>query len=154
MKRHALALFSCLGLVLMLVACNTLQTLNALVVATEAAVPILEAAGVNVPASVSGYVADVASCIAGDSGNPSASQILTISSCLAGKVAPTLPPGIPQAVATIIGQIAQDVAAYLQQHPAPAPGASVATPKLSATDLSHLKNLEDRARVVRNDIRH
>jgi hypothetical protein len=93
-----------------------LTSLQTLVNVTAAAIPILEAANVPIPPSVPAYVGDVAQCIA-NATSPTPAQLVAIGGCLASKVAPTLGPGIPDAVVTIISQIAADVAAYLAQHP-------------------------------------
>ncbi len=43
---------------------NPLSTIDTIVTATEAAIPILEAAGVPIPAQIPQYLGDVAQCIA------------------------------------------------------------------------------------------
>ena len=156
MKRYVFTLtpfvaFLIVSLLLgLLSACgNAFQTLQDIVAATEAAVPILQAAGVNIPPQVNTYVGDVAACVAGtDGAQPTATELLQISSCLAGLVAPQLPPGVAQAVVTIIGQVIQDVSTYLSQHPA---GPAVKT--LSASQQSAFQALRTRARLVRDEMR-
>jgi hypothetical protein len=106
-----------LALLLATVSCGVLSTLQVVVDAAAAAVPILEAAGVPIPPALPAYVAAVSDCIGNaDTTNPTTGQIATIAACLANQVEPALPPGLPQAVANIIGQIAKDVANFLAQN--------------------------------------
>jgi hypothetical protein len=135
-------------LALVLVACGTLSTLQLIVDATAAAVPILQAAGVPIPASVPAYIAAVANCIGSQIGTPTPAQIAAISECMAKQIAPTLPPGIPQAVADIVALIAQDVVNYLQQNPAPVVGSTHtahAITKLSDSDIAKLQAMRTKA---------
>lgn len=101
------------------VGCGSLDVLQAVVDSTAAAVPILQAAGVPIPPEVPTYISAVANCIGSQTGSPTSTQLAAISGCLARQVAPTLPAGIPQAIANIISLVSQDVIRYLQAHPAP-----------------------------------
>lgn len=144
--------------VLALAACLTLSgcggalsTLTTIVTATEAAIPILQAAGVPIPPAVSTYVADVAGCIASNGTNPSptTAQLVAIAGCLASQVAPTLT-GLPSAIVGVIGQVAKDVAQYLTQVPAPTTQTAHAKSSvtLSADAAAQLHTLAQRAGVV------
>lgn len=102
---------------LILTGCGVLSTLQVIVEATSAAVPILEAAGVPIPPQLPIYVAAVADCIGNANvNNPTTGELVTIAGCLASQVEPSLPPGTPQAIANIIAAIARDVANFLQQN--------------------------------------
>src|ERR1700679_1169098 len=144
--------------ILALAACLTLSgcggalsTLTTIVTATEAAIPILEAAGVPIPPAVATYVADVAGCIATNGTNPSPSpvQLVAIAGCLASQVAPTLT-GLPSAIVGIVGQVAKDVAQYLSQVPASTTASAHAKSSavLSANAGAQLHALAQRAGVV------
>lgn len=102
---------------LSMTACTPFASLQLIVDTTEAAIPILQSAGVPIPPQVAQYVGDVAGCIGGQVGNPDPTQLALIASCLTEKVAPNLPPGTPQAVANIIAKIVQAVANYIQHPP-------------------------------------
>jgi hypothetical protein len=103
--------------VLVMVACGVLSTLQVIVEATAAAVPILQAAGVPVPAAVPLYVAAVAECIGNaDVADPTTGQLVTIANCLASQIAPILPAGTPSAVASIIQAIINDVGVFLSHN--------------------------------------
>lgn len=142
-----------LGLSLSLTGCGALSTLSDIVTASEASIPILQAAGVPIPSTVTTYLADVNQCIAASGGaaNPTTAQLLAISSCLAMDVAPTLT-GLPGAVAKIIGQVIADVGTYLTQTPAPTPAPPATAKKssvlLSGSAAAQLHALAQRAGVV------
>ena len=144
-----LALAACLALS----GCGgALATLTTIVTATEAAIPILEAAGVPIPPAVSGYVVDVAGCIAtnGTGANPTTAQLVEIAGCLAKQIAPTLT-GLPSTIVTIIGQVAQDITQYLTQVPAPTAGTGAngkSSAVLSTDAATQLHALAQRAGVV------
>lgn len=151
MKRHRTLSFGLIGaiLALALTACNSFTTLQAIVIAVEHAVAILNAAGVGVPAQAVTYVTAVASCISQDNnGNPTAEQVAQITACLAGQVAPTLAPGTEQSVLNIVAILAQDVAAYLADHPLD----KMKGKTFSAADGARLKQFQDRARAARNKL--
>jgi hypothetical protein len=134
--------------IVMTVACSTLNTLQLIVDSTAAAVPILQAAGVPIPPQVPTYIAAVANCIASVPGAPTPGQLLVISACLDKQLAPTLPPGIPQAVANIMALVIQDVTQYLAQNPAPVVGATTARKlptKLSAGDVAKFEAMRMKA---------
>jgi hypothetical protein len=121
-RRFTLSLLSLLAFTLTLVSCSSpLTTLDIVVTAAEAAVPILQAAGVPVPPAIPTYLADVSQCIATDGGaaNPTTAQLAAISVCLTTLIAPTLT-GLPAAIVTAIGDVIKDVAAYLASSPTPA----------------------------------
>jgi hypothetical protein len=141
-----------LALSLSLTGCGALSTLNIVVTATEAAIPILQAAGVPIPPQVPAYVADVAQCISanGSTANPTTAQLAAISGCLAGLVAPTLT-GLPAAIVSIIGQVAKDVAQYLAQVPPPGKGGSTSTKAhvaLSTASAAQLQGFAKRSAAV------
>ena len=141
-----------LGLSLSLTGCGALSTLSDIVTASEAAIPILQAAGVPIPSTVTTYLADVNQCIAASgAADPTTAQLLAISSCLAMDVAPTLT-GLPGAVAKIIGQVIADVGTYLTQTPAPTPAPPATAKKssvlLSGSAAAQLHALAQRAGVV------
>ena len=79
--------------ILLLAACSAISTLEAVVNATAAAVPILEAAGINVSPQAVTYIDAVANCAGSQSGStaPTDQQILAIAGCMASQIAPTLP---------------------------------------------------------------
>lgn len=118
-KRFFLPPTLLLVLTLGLTACGPLSTLNTIVTISEAAVPILQAAGVSIPSAVPAYLADVSQCIAQQGGtvNPTSAQLAQISICLTQLVAPTLS-GLPAAVVSIIGQVVKAVEQYIGQVPA------------------------------------
>ena len=104
------------ALTTLLAGCGAFTTLQIVVDAAEAAVPILEASDVPIPPQVITYVSDVAQCIAGQTGNPTPTQILAMTTCMAGLVAPTLT-GLPAAVVAAVEAVAQAVEKYLAQQP-------------------------------------
>lgn len=131
-----------------LMACSTFTALQNIVNDTAAALPIIEAAGVPIPANVVSYVGDVANCIGMQTGTPTPAQLVLIASCLATQVEPQLAPGIPQAVAAIVALVAKDVAIYLTQNP-PATSAKVAPPSsFSAAQGQQALKLRARAQVT------
>ena len=130
--------------------CGTLSTLKAIVDVTESAIPIIQSAGVPIPAEVPEYVAAVANCIGSQTGTPNAQQILAISGCLSQQIAPVLGPGTPQKVANVIAAVIKAVTDYLAQNPLPP--AAVPTPRafkpsapLSASDAAQFEKLRTRA---------
>jgi hypothetical protein len=137
-----------LALLLATVSCGVLSTLQVVVDAAAAAVPILEAAGVPIPPALPAYVAAVSDCIGNaDAANPTTGQIATIAACLANQIEPALPPGLPQAVANIIGQIAEDVAKFLAQNDVKKIKAgSVASVPLNARETRAFHSLTAKAR--------
>jgi len=139
-----------LALMLMTVACSKLAVLQQIVDDTALAVPILEAAGVPIPPQVPAYVAAVANCIGMQPAQPTSAELLAISECLAKQIAPTLPPGLPQAVANIVALIVQDVQNYLNQNPVAIAVAKGARPivKLSAGDLAKLQAMRAKAQAT------
>ena len=104
---------------LLLAGCSVLSTLEAVVNATAAAVPILQAAGVAVPAAAVTYIDAIAACAGDQNGStaPTGSQVLAIAGCMAAQIQPILPPGTASTIVAIVGQVAQDVAKFLAQHP-------------------------------------
>jgi hypothetical protein len=108
----SLALLALLALTLALSGCSVLASLQIIVDATAAAVPVLEAAGVPIPPEVPTYIADVADCIGQQTGTPTPAQLTSIASCLATKAVPQLS-GLPSAIVNIVAQIAMDVSQYL-----------------------------------------
>jgi hypothetical protein len=145
--RAPIAVLLTISLAMALASCGTLNVLQAVVDSTAAAVPILQAAGVPIPPQVPAYIAAVADCIGSVSGAPNPTQLATIAGCLAKQIAPTLPPGIPQAVANIVALIAQDVVNYLAANPAPVVGAVPAAraAKLSNADVAKFEMLRTKA---------
>ena len=137
------------------VACSKLAVLQAVVDSTAAAVPILEAAGVPIPPQVPAYVAAVADCIGMQTGTPTTNQLLLVSACLGKEIAPTLPPGIPQAVAGVVQLVIQDVLNYLQQNPPPVVGvvAAHAPISLSAGDVVKLQAMQAKAKATAEALR-
>lgn len=123
---------------LALTGCGILQSLQLIVDATAAAVPILQAEGVNVPPQAAAYIGDVAACIGNTFGNPSPAQLLVIATCLGEKVKPTLPPGAAQALISIIDLVANDVAAYLTHPPV---GMTPNAPALGSVDVNRMLKL-------------
>lgn len=123
---------------------SALQTIETIVTATEAAIPILEAAGVSIPAQVPVYVADVAQCIANEPAGPlSGAELTAIAGCLSALVAPTLS-GLPGAIVTAIFQISYDVATYLKQ----VPTVAAKRKTLSTDQIVKLQSLHVRAAEV------
>jgi len=140
-----------IGLCAALVGCGSFSTLQTIVEVTEAAIPIIQSAGVPIPAEVPEYVAAVAGCIGSQVGTPNAQQILAISGCLSKQIAPTLPAGTPQIVANIISSIIRAVSDYLAKNPAPVTSAAPRVTRplaLSPSDTVKLGQLRDRAAVV------
>jgi hypothetical protein len=123
---------------------NPLSTIETIVTATEATIPILEAAGVPIPAQVPQYIGDVAQCIANEPAGPlTGAELATIAGCLGALVAPTLT-GLPGAIVTAITAVVQDVAKYLSQVPA-SNGKPVS---ISANQKMTLQSLHSRAKAV------
>jgi hypothetical protein len=149
-KRYALFIGPLvLASALTLTSCsNPLTTLDTIVTAAEAAVPILQAAGVPIPPAVPTYLADVTTCIStnGGTSNPTTGQLALISACLSNLIAPTLT-GLPAAIVTIIGQVIADVTNYLNQAPTPAHTAKTPVP-LSTTAGQQLNSIAVRAGTV------
>lgn len=141
-----------LVLALIMTGCGSLGVLQAVVDATAAAVPILQAENVPVPKEVPVYLAAVSDCIGGQTGNPTTAQLAEISSCLARQIAPTLPAGVSRAVVSIVALVAQDVAKYLEKNLPPAPvvaakGPTVSRPiPLSAGDVAKVEAMRGKAR--------
>lgn len=131
-------------LMLVLSACSPLSTLQTIVDVTAEAIPILEAAGVPIPPQVATYVADVAGCIAGQTGTPSPSQLATIGVCLVSQIVPSLT-GLPPGVADIIAKIAKAVETFLQQH-TPSSAKKLAGSQFSANDAQRFTELRARAK--------
>ena len=136
---------------LLLTGCGVLTTLQVIVDATSAAVPILQAAGVPIPPAVPLYVAAVADCIGNaNTTNPTTGELVAIAGCLAQQIAPALPPGTPQTVDNIIAAIIQDVANFVAQHDVqalkanPAAGAIL----LSTREKTKLKQLVAKAKLT------
>jgi hypothetical protein len=130
-----------------------LSTIETIVTATEAAIPILEAAGVPIPSQVPQYIGDVAQCIANEPAGPLTdrsemhawppAELATIAGCLGALVAPTLT-GLPGAIVTAMTAVVQDVAKYLSQVPA-SNGKPVS---ISANQKMTLQTLHSRAKAV------
>ncbi len=140
-----------IGLCAALTGCGSFSTLQTIVEVTEAAIPIIQSAGVPIPAEVPEYVAAVASCIGSQVGTPNAQQILAISGCLSKQIAPALPTGTPQTVANVISSIIKAVADYLAKNPVPVPATALRATRplaLSASDTVKLGQLRDRAAVT------
>lgn len=100
-------------LTVILVACGAFTKLQTVIDAAAAAVPVLESAGVNIPPVVVAYVEGVAGCVANQVGNPTPEQIAAITSCLAGIVVPTLPPGMAKEIVVVVQGLATAVENYL-----------------------------------------
>jgi hypothetical protein len=149
------------SLMLFSAGCTAISTLEAVVNATDAAIPILQAAGVQVPQAAVTYIQAVSDCTATQNGStaPPDSQLLAIAGCLSTTVAPTLPTGAASTVVAILGVVASDVAKFLAQHPAPP--AMLAKAKdplsnvkaLSANDVAKLHALESKAADISNRCR-
>ena len=123
-----------------LVGCgNPVTTIETIVSASEAAIPILEAAGVPIPAQVPQYLADVNQCIATEPGG-----LAAIAGCMTALVAPTLT-GLPGVIVSSISAVIQDVAKYLTQV-SPTASANPATP--SADQKMKAQSLRTRAAAV------
>jgi hypothetical protein len=155
MKRNVFVKTSTVVLaVLMLSAfsCSNLNVLQAVVDSTAAAVPILQAAGVPIPPEVPTYISAVANCVGAQTGPPTTQQLLAISACMAKTIAPTLKPGLPQAIVDIVALVSQDVLNYLQQNPPPVvattplPAAKAASKPLSSGDVTKLDAMREKAR--------
>jgi hypothetical protein len=129
-----------------LVGCgNPVTTIETIVSASEAAIPILEAAGVPIPAQVPQYLADVNQCIAQEPGGSlNTAELAAIAGCLTALVAPTLT-GLPGAIVSSISAVIQDVAKYLTQV-SPTASANPATP--SADQKMKAQSLRTRAAAV------
>jgi hypothetical protein len=122
---------------------NPLPTIDAIVTATEAAIPLLEAAGVPIPAQVPQYIGDVAQCIANEPpGTLTGAELAAIAGCLGALVAPTLT-GLPGAIVGAVSVVIEDVAKYLSQVPT-----TVQTKALSADQAVKLQTLHSRAKAV------
>jgi hypothetical protein len=138
-----------LVLALVMTGCSSLSVLQAVVDATAAAVPILQAENVPVPPQVPVYLAAVSDCIGGQTGNPTTAQLAEISACFAKQVAPALPTGVSRAVVNIVALVVQDVAKYLEKNPAPvaAKGPTVNRPiPLSAGDAAKVETMRGKAK--------
>ena len=148
----AAVVIALIGLVLLMTGCSAISTLEAVVDATEAAIPILQAAGAPIPPVVLTYVTDVGQCIAGQNGStaPTDAQLLAVAGCLGSAVAPSLPPGVGSAIANIVSTIATDVSKFLAQHPPPTAAAKLARGghPLSAKDAAKFSTLKTRAQVA------
>ena len=124
----------------------SLAPLQVIVDATAAALPVLEATGVPIPAQVVTYVGDVANCIGSLTTAPNASQIATVSTCLTGQVAPQLT-GLSKTIVTAIGVVVQAVQQFLTK--APAMQAQVAKVKtLTPAQNSQIATMQSTARVT------
>ena len=131
---------------------NPLSTIETIVTATEAAIPILEAAGVPIPPQVPQYIGDVAQCIANEPAGPlTGAELATIAGCLGALVAPTLT-GLPGAIVTAITAVVQDVAKYLSQVPANAKPVSISTDQKMKLQSLHVRALDvvKRARAIKS----
>lgn len=136
-------------LCLLLSGCGVLTTLQTIVDATSAAVPILEAAGVPIPPAVPLYVAAVADCIGNaNTTNPTTAELVQIAGCLATQIAPVLPPGTPEAVDNIIAAIIKDVAAFISQHDVQKLKASGAAVPLSPREKTQLLGMIAKAKLT------
>ena len=124
---------------------NPVSTIETIVSASEAAIPILEAAGVPIPTQVPQYLADVNQCITQEpAGSLNAAELAAIAGCLTALVAPTLT-GLPGAIVSAISAVIQDVAKYLTQvSPTAAPSPSPA----SADQKMKAQSIRTRASVV------
>lgn len=124
----------------------SLSPLQAIVDATAAALPILQAAGVPVPAQATMYVGDVANCIGSLTTAPNASQIAAVSTCLTGQVAPQLT-GLSKTIVTAIGVVVQTVQQFITK--APTMQAQVAKVKvLTPAQNSQIATMQSTARVT------
>lgn len=125
---------------------NILTPLQLIVDTTEAALPIIQAAGVAIPPQVVTYVGDVANCIGQlGSGNTTAAQLAAVTSCLTSQVAPQLG-GLPGAVVQIVGLIVKDVQAFLTK--APAMQVAVATKTLTVVQANQITTMQTKARTT------
>jgi len=133
--------------ILLLAGCSVLSSLEAVINATASAVPILEAAGVNVPPQAVTYIDAVANCAGSQNGStaPTDQQILAIAACMASQIAPTLPPGTASAIVSIVGAVAKDVANFLAQHPPAAPNPQTKLASMSAGDQAKVAAIEAKA---------
>ena len=131
------------ALTAILAGCGAFTTLQIVVDAAEAAVPILEASGVPIPPQVITEVSDVAQCIAGQTGNPTPAQILSITTCMTGLVAPTLT-GLPAAVVSAVEAVIQAVEKYLAQQATATP----ANIKISPTQALKISQMKVKAQDV------
>jgi hypothetical protein len=130
-----------------LVGCgNPITTIETIVSASEAAIPILEAAGVPIPAQVPQYLADVNQCIAQEPGGSlNTAELAAIAGCLTALVAPTLT-GLPGAIVSSISAVIQDVVKYLTQV---SPTASAKNPStVNADQKMKAESLRSRAAAV------
>jgi hypothetical protein len=124
---------------------NVLTPLQLIVDATADALPILQAAGVSVPAPVITYVGDVANCIGQLSGTPTAAQLTAVGTCLTAEVAPQLG-GLPGAVVSIVGLVIKDVQAFLTK--APAIQAALVKTSLTQAQLLQVASMQTKARTT------
>ncbi len=121
-------------LTLFLTSCGALSTLQLVVDVTEAAVPVLEAAGVPIPPQIPMYVAAVADCIGLQTGTPNAGQLGSIAACLATQIAPNVP-GLPPGVAAVIGKIIDAVEKFIAANRPPLTTAKVLGPAIAPKPL-------------------
>lgn len=145
MKRFFLCL-AILPPVLMLQACSVnFPLIEKIVVDTASALPIFAAADPSLIAPIFiTYVGDVAGCVA-NSGPVAPSQFLTIGACLASEIAPTLAPGTPQEVVSILASIANDVKAFVVAYPPKALGGSKVPKQFTTQQAATLTRLRMRA---------
>lgn len=136
-----------------MVGCGYLTVLDTVISATEAAIPVLESAGVNIPTAVLTYTEDVAQCVGAENGStqPPVSQYTEIAACLAKVVEPGLT-GVPATVVAVIQGVAQAVEKFLEQNP-PAAKTVAATAKQpphswSDKDVARFNQIKTRAAIV------
>jgi hypothetical protein len=149
-KKMNLKMKLCAGVILCLslglMGCGlSLTPLQLIVDASEAALPVLQAAGVPIPPLVVTYVGDVATCIGQLSGTPDAAQLTSVTSCLSSQVAPTLT-GLPKAIITVVALLIKDVQGFLTK--APAMQTALAKTSLSTAQVDQVAKMQTKARTV------
>lgn len=97
--------------------CTELQVLDAIIATGKIAVPILDAAGQPLPATILGYVGSTLNCVAQQTGNPTPVQLVNISVCLTAVAAPEISAAVPTEVANVINKLIQDVNNYIAAYP-------------------------------------
>lgn len=152
--KPSIAVYLYIGLVLVIVlamlGCGVLSTLETIVNVTASAVPILAAVGVPIPPALPLYIAAVADCIgSADVADPTTGQLVTIAGCLASQIAPIVPAGTPAAVVTIIEAVVKDVGEFLSQNEVASMRSGAVKPRaMTAREASKFRALTSKARAT------
>ena len=137
-----------------LTGCSSFVVLQDIVNYSDEALSVLETLDPALPyvGLIATYLNDVNTCLAAAPATPTAGEIVTITTCLAQAIAPTLPPGLPQALVAIVTMVIKDVANWIESH-GPAtlakytkPGAKLSTAQQTTVVAINSKALSNATR--------